>query len=228
MQRAAPDDERSTRSITEIDLAGIAEALGDNSSETSWWYDPTNGQVEIAVPHWYAMDEEDEDDPYERGLIPIDSIGSQAAYRDMVEFAESVAEVRAFDLLLRALEGRGAFGRFRNTLYEFPDLRERWFEYSNAAGECRAIDWLLDERRVDPDDAKAEREARAATMTAVLAEIGSQGVDAFDVSQLSDQWGEISNLIDTGRCVTILRDGRPWATISRHPTAAQPTRQSSN
>ncbi len=220
MRHAASDDERSTRSIADIDLAGLAEALGDNSVETSWWYDPTNGQVEIGFPNSYIMDAEDEDDPYERGLVPIDSIGSRHAYRDMVEFAESVADARACDLLARALEGRGAFGRFRSTLYEFPDLRQRWFEYSNAAGECRAIDWLLDERRVDPDDAEAEREARAATMTAVLAEIGTPGVDAFDESQLSDRWGEIGDLIDTDRSVTILRDGRPWATISRHPTAA--------
>lgn len=220
MRHVASDDERSTRSIADIDLAGLAEALSDNNVETSWWYDPTNGQVEIAFPYSYIMDADDEDDPYERGLVPIDSIGSHDAYRDMVEFAQSVADVRACDLLLRALEGRGAFGRFRNTLYEFPDLRQRWFEYSNAAGECRAIDWLLDERRVDPDDAEAEREARAATMTAVLAEIGSPGVDAFDESQLSDRWGEISDLIDTDRSVTILRDGRPWATISRHPNAA--------
>lgn len=221
MGPTAPDGERSRRPIADIDLGGIAEALGDNSGETSWWYDPTNGQVEMAVSDSYLMDAANEDDPDERGLVPIEPIGSRDAYRDMVEFSESVADARASDLLLRALEGRGAFRRFRDTLHEFADLRERWFEYSNAANECRAIDWLLDERRVDPDDAEAARETRAAAMTTALTEIGTPGVDAFDESQLSDRWADIRDLIDDGRSATIIRDGRPWATISRHPTAPQ-------
>ena len=191
MGPAAPDGERSTRPIADIDLAGVVEALGDNSGETGWWYDPTNGQVEMAVSDSYLMDASDEDEPYERGLVPIEPIGSRDAYRDMVEFSKSVADARASDLLLRALEGRGAFRRFRDTLHEFPDLRERWFDYSNAAREYRAIDWLLDERRVDPDDAEAARETRAAVMAAVLAEIGSPSVNAFDESQLSDRWSDI-------------------------------------
>lgn len=221
MRSAASDGKRSTRSIADIDLVGVAEALGDNSGETTWWYDPTNGQVEMAVPDSYGMDTEGEDDPHERGLVPIEPIGSRDAYRDMVEFAESTANPHASDLLLRALEGRGAFRRFRDTLREFPDLRERWFEYSNTANERRAIDWLLEEHRVDPDDAEAERETRAQTMAAMLAEIGSPGVDAFDESQLSDRWREISDLIDAGHSVAINRDGRPWATITRHPTEPQ-------
>ena len=215
----ASDGERSTRPIADIDLAGVAEALGDNSGETTWWYDPTNGEVEMAVADSYLMDGdiEDEDDPYERGLVPIEPIGSRGAYRDMVEFAESVADARASDLLLRALEGRGAFRRFRDTLYEFADLRDRWFDFGNAAGECRAIDWLLDERCVDPDDAEAARAARATTMAAVLDEVGAPGGVGIDESQLSDRWGEISDLIGAGRSVVILRHGRPWATISPHP-----------
>jgi hypothetical protein len=219
MGPAGSDGGRSTRRLADIDLAGVAEALGDSSGETIWWYDPTNGQVEMTVPDAFGHDRADEDDPYERGLVPIEPIGSRDAYRDMVEFAESVADAVASDLLLRALEGRGAFRRFRDTLSEFPVLRDRWFEHSNAASECRAIDWLLDEGLVEHDDAEAERAARTATLTAVLAEIGSSGVDAFDESQLSDRWGEIRELIDAGRPVTILRDARPWATIFSRASA---------
>lgn len=217
--RPAADDERSTPAIADIDLSGVAEALGDSSGETAWWYDPTNGQVEATVPDSYLLDADDEDDPSERGSILIEPIGSKDAYRDMVEFAESTADPRASQLLRRALDGRGAFRRFRDALYEFPDLRERWFEYSNAAGERRAIDWLLDGRRVDPDDARAERGARAASMARVLAEIGSPGVDSFDETELSVRWADIWDRVEAGRTVTIVRDGRPWATIAPHPMA---------
>jgi hypothetical protein len=219
MGPAAADDERPTRPIADIDLTEVAEALGDNSGETAWWYDPTNGRVEPAVPNSYLMDSSGEDDPAERGLVPIEPMGSRDAYRDMVEFAEATANPYASDLLHRALEGRGAFRRFRDILYEFHDLRERWFEYSKAAGECRAIDWLLDQRFVEPDDAEAERAARAEVATAVLAEIGSPGVDAVDHTELCVRWADVRDLIDDGRTVTIVRDGRPWATISRHPNS---------
>jgi hypothetical protein len=140
----ASDGDRSTRPIADIDLAGVAEALGDNSGETTWWYDPTNGQVEMAVPDSYLMDgdNEDEDDPYERGLVPIEPIGSRDAYRDMVEFAESVADARASDLLLRALEGRGAFRRFRDVLAGHPAERERWLAFRDRRHRARLLDWL--------------------------------------------------------------------------------------
>lgn len=213
--------ERPTRRVAEIDLAGIADALADNSGETTWWYDPSTGQVEMTAPEWDGLDEDDEDDeddPHERGLVAIEPTGSRAAYLDMVEFAEATGNVRASELLLRALEGRGAFRRFRDTLYEFPDLRERWFEYTNSAGECRAIDWLLDEDYIDPEDAEAERAARTATMTDVLVAISSPGTDVFEETELSDRWAEIRELIDADRTITIVRDGQTWAVISPHPT----------
>jgi hypothetical protein len=41
-----------------------------------------------------------------------------------VDFTERVRDPRAHDLLERAIEGRGAFRRLKDTLFEFPQLRE--------------------------------------------------------------------------------------------------------
>lgn len=38
------------RCIAEVDVAGVAEALGDGSEETAWWYDPASGRVEMWAP----------------------------------------------------------------------------------------------------------------------------------------------------------------------------------
>jgi hypothetical protein len=214
-----PGRQAPTPAIADIDLAGLAEALGDGGGEMTWWYDPLTGQVEITADFWAGPGtDDDNDDPFERGLVRIEPIGSRHAYRDMVEFAEAIADPRPADLLLRALEGRGAFRRFRDTLHELPDLRQRWLEFSNAADERRAIDWLLDEDSIDPDDAAVELARRSAIMTAVLEAVASPGGNTFDQATLGDRWTDIAELIDAGRTVTILRNGRPWATISPSPS----------
>jgi hypothetical protein len=199
--------------VAAVGLTAVAEALGDASGETAWWYDPATGDVEMSAPDWTGLDEE-HDDPSERGLVPIEPGPSRDTYRDMVDFAESVADAHASDLLVRALEGRGAFRRFRDTLREFPNLREHWHTYADAAGERRAIDWLLDCNHVDPIDADAGRAARTATLAAVLTAVSSPGAADFDEAVVRDRWDEVRTLIDAGHAVSIRRGGQPWAVIS--------------
>ena len=155
-----------------IDVAGVADALGDGDRDTTWWYDPATGQVEMGVSPCIADDFGEDDDPSERGLMPIESERSRAAYTDMVDFADSVGEARAADLLRRARHGRGAFGRFCGTLEDFPDLRPHWTTYSRACAETRAIEWLAAEGYVDGDDADAALAIRAATLVNIGAAIG--------------------------------------------------------
>ena len=77
MATTASNGDRSIRPIADIDIAAVGEALSDNSGETSWWYDPTGGQTELSVPDAYLIDDDENDDPYERGLIPIEPMGSR-------------------------------------------------------------------------------------------------------------------------------------------------------
>src|SRR6266516_4203797 len=53
------------------------------------------------------------------------------------------------------IPGRGALRRFKDTLLDFPDLREAWFRFHDARVERRAIWWLVEEGLVDR--AAAER-----------------------------------------------------------------------
>ena len=104
--------------------------------------------------------------------MPIESSGSRAAYGDMVTFASAVSDRRAADLLQRALEGRGAFRRFRDTLHEFEDLVGPWRAYAQARSERRAIDWLVNEGHVDPADAEVATTTRDAAASSVLESVG--------------------------------------------------------
>src|SRR5206468_10868861 len=87
-----------------------------------------------------------------------------------------VPERRAADQLARAIEGRGAFRRFKDTLYELSDLRERWFAFHDVRMRRRAIEWLRDNRLVDDV-------AAVAALTALEdPSIGEGVVDAFELA----------------------------------------------
>lgn len=90
-------------------------------------------------------------DPDEAGLVGIDPQRSSAGYRDMQDFIELVPDRHAQDLLSRAIEGRGAFRRFKDTLFEFDELRTDWFAFRDARARRHALNWLLDEGVISED-----------------------------------------------------------------------------
>ncbi len=56
----------------------------------------------------------------------------------MEQFVQLVRDPRARDRLDRALQGRGPFRRFKDTLLEFPGLREAWFRFHTRAWNAEA------------------------------------------------------------------------------------------
>ncbi len=138
--------------LQKVDVGDLVEALEDHSTEHGWWLDPETGEVVL----WSDdLEEQGEPDPETRGLRAIDPIASQEGYEDMQQFILRVRNPQARSLLERAIAGRGAFRRFKDTLLDFPDLREAWFRFHDARVERRAIWWLVEEGLVDR--AAAER-----------------------------------------------------------------------
>ncbi len=125
--------------LERIDLDELSSALEDNSPEHEWFLDPDTGVLEFRSAY---QDPSDEWDPDELGMVRVDPIDSDEAYGDMEDFISLVAEPRPRDLLERAISGRGAFRRFKDTLFEFPELREAWFRFHDSRMRGRAITWL--------------------------------------------------------------------------------------
>lgn len=137
-----------------VDLSSIAEALEDHSPETTWWLDPETGEVEPGLGP--DLEEARDDSPVERGLVAIEPIPSSEGYGDMEEFIARVSDPHARDLLERAIAGRGAFRRFKDVLFEHPELREAWFAFHDARMERRALRWLADAGIIEPGVAERE------------------------------------------------------------------------
>lgn len=66
-------------------------------------------------------------------------------YQDMTDFASGISDDAAGRRLARALQGRGAFGRFKNQLHEHhPELISAWHALRDIRAQRRAVEWLLD------------------------------------------------------------------------------------
>lgn len=137
--------------LDRVDLASVCEALEDHSDDHNWWLDPTNGEVEISTD--FGEDDEETED---KDLIPIEAVPSHESYRDLATFTSLVRDPRARDLLERAISGRGAFRRFKDTLFDFQELREAWFAFHDARMLRRALQWLADKGVIDHQVAERE------------------------------------------------------------------------
>lgn len=120
-------------------------ALDCPDLEIRSYYDTLTGEVCVTGPF--------EDDPGERERIDgdparyleIGRIDSREEYGWMAQFAaEEVADARLRERLLRALDGRGSFRRFRDALQSAPDERERWLRYRDRNFKRSVERWFVE------------------------------------------------------------------------------------
>ena len=63
-------------------------------------------------------------------------------YDLMVEFAEKIEDDLLRNKLNIALDGKGAFRRFKNVIADYPDYREKWFRFKDERINKKVIEWL--------------------------------------------------------------------------------------
>ena len=140
--------------LTKLNLDEIAEALADQTDyEHLRLINPRTGDIAF----WTSDTGIDGHTPVELDdldLLPIEPLPSHVWYRDMAEFAEGISDEPAGRRLARAIEGRGAFRRFKNELHdEYPQLLLAWYAFRDARAKRRAVEWLMDNSLSDNDSA---------------------------------------------------------------------------
>lgn len=137
-----------------IDLEELSEAIEGDPAHSGGRLDLRTGDVWPGET-WElsgVAEEEDEDNRRsghesvedETRWLYIWSEGSRAGYVDLIEFAESVEEQRLAELLNVALDGPGAFRRFKDVLEDWPDERDRYYRFSDERRRGRARAWLAE------------------------------------------------------------------------------------
>ncbi len=74
--------------------------------------------------------------------LRIDPASSREQYRWMERFVVAVADQPLRERLLVAIDGKGAFRRFKDVLLAFPAERERWFAYRSELLHLHIQTWL--------------------------------------------------------------------------------------
>ena len=131
-----------------VDLEDLAMVLEGDPVQGGGRLDITSGEVWPMAAIEYAREEgeEDEDasDDPDRYLW-IHGTGSRAGYRDMEDFIETFGDSGKADRLSIAIEGRGAFRRFKDVLSRWPQDFTRWHGFSEDRHRGRAREWLASE-----------------------------------------------------------------------------------
>ena len=137
-----------------LDIDEIAMALADQTDyEHRWLIDPGTGQVVFWTSDT-GIDGEQPVDLEDLDLIPIGPLPSHVWFHDMVDFADGISDVTAGERLAEALRGRGAFRRFKNQVYNHPELISPWQTLRDARARRRAVQWLLDQELITPEAAQ--------------------------------------------------------------------------
>jgi hypothetical protein len=143
-------------SVENLDLAGIAEALQDQSAyEHAFLFNSETG----AIDFWTREGGIDGKTPVDfdelpEELIPIGPVPSYVWYGDMEDFIGELGDERAARRLARAIDGKGAFRRFRAELEEeYPRLLQAWYAFRDVRALRRAVEWLAENELIDQTDA---------------------------------------------------------------------------
>jgi hypothetical protein len=145
----------SVLDLSNVDVDEIANALSDQTDyEHRWLIDPRTGEIAF----WTADTGINGQDPVELDeldLTPIEPLPSYVWYQDMADFAEAVSDEGAGRRLARAIDGKGAFRRFKRELYEeYPELVSVWQAFRDTRAKRRAVEWLRGEGLIDDDVAE--------------------------------------------------------------------------
>jgi hypothetical protein len=109
-----------------VDLEDLVDALRSNDLYGGGRLNLRTGEVFLNPPFdTFGLDpagedKEDDAEEDEDSSLAMEPLGSRSGYRDMQPFIAACRDARAAAQLTRAIQGKGAFRRFRITLESWP------------------------------------------------------------------------------------------------------------
>ena len=76
-------------------------------------------------------------------FMRVDPASSREQYRWMERFVGSVTDPQLRERLVMAIDGKGAFRRFKDVLLSYPVERDRWFQYRSNLLHIYIHSWLV-------------------------------------------------------------------------------------
>ena len=126
--------------MKKLDLSAAADELEMISNEDKLFYNIETGEFDYYINSMYTGIEADAEKFEDDAWIAAPSQRDINEYEIMTNFADSVTDQRANDLLSVALEGKGAFRRFKDTLQRV-GLTDDWYAFKHDAYIDIAREW---------------------------------------------------------------------------------------
>lgn len=170
-----------------VDWEALEDAFENNAPEVHSYLQLTTGEVirvvdGLADPQMHARIAGD------AGYLRVDPVSSREQYRWMERFIPMVDNLELRGRLNQAIDGKGAFRRFKDALMAHAEDRERWFVYRSerlrtfmdawlAAHNLRAVPrpaWAVPEGEVAPAEDPAESATEEGSKTVVGADAAGE------------------------------------------------------
>ncbi|MGZ3645013.1 MAG: UPF0158 family protein [Ktedonobacteraceae bacterium] len=132
-----------------IELDMLEAAMEDSDLSNRYYLNLVTGKVVFFSDDLGLTDEDerlseeiDESDDY----VAVDRISSHEAYQWMVDFVDEMVaptDENAAEKLSIALEGKGAFRRFKDTLYRVDEKwQQAWYQFRDRQLKAAVEEWL--------------------------------------------------------------------------------------
>lgn len=132
-----------------IDMTMLEAAMEDSDLANSYFLNLVTGEV-VFFSDYLGLSEEDEQLLEEidgsTEYVAIERIPSHEAYQWMVDFVEEVvapADENAAEKLSIALDGKGAFRRFKDTLHRVDEQwLQAWYQWRDKRLKAAVDEWV--------------------------------------------------------------------------------------
>lgn len=139
-----------------IDVEDLIIAMESHTGELEWFLNTENGEFIPYTPSGDLKDEEyaEEIETGSDRIVPVESITSQDGYRIMENFIAGLDDPKIRNALADAISRHRPFRRFKDALFDLPEISERWFAFHRDAMLEYGREWLdsldIDYELVDP------------------------------------------------------------------------------
>ena len=139
------------RKVT-INWTDLEIAFERNSPDIESYLDLTTGEVvSIVAGEADAHDKRARVIANGHNFARIDPASSREQYRWMEKFVTAVQDEALRERLVIAIDGKGAYRRFKDVLLNYPAERERWFTYRGELLHFHMQGWL-DQMEIEADN----------------------------------------------------------------------------
>jgi hypothetical protein len=135
-----------------IDLSALEDAFENASWEAEYYLDRETGDIILIssmITTSSGITQQIQNVTDKDRYLRVPHALPRDGFRDMERFTETVKDTVLHQLLNTAINGKGAFRRFKDVLHDYPQERERWFRFQADRVQQRVLEWL-DSEDIEP------------------------------------------------------------------------------